>query len=174
MAGRRGWIISPNSLLSTRHTATNARHFPLPENNGIPPFLRVPFNHLLLAIWPSPIIETQAVVLGYVADTHANPKDGSGPAVRGYLQHSKLTLWWTNQKKVGGGGGHAVVQQHLLDQNGSSASQVPTGSCESHHVSKVVPNQGIKPKEVSVETARKMGAEDFEQSCQQLLPKYCA
>lgn len=103
------------SFVCKAHVATNAGHLPLPENSGTPPFLWVPFNCVLLAIWPSLIIDTQAVDLGYVTDTHASPKDETSPMVCGYIQCSKLTLWWTNQKNAGF---HVPVRQHLLDQNG--------------------------------------------------------
>lgn len=87
------------SFVCKTHVATNAGYLSLPENSGTPPFLWVPFNCVLLAIWPSLIIDTQAVDLGYVTDIHASPKDESSPMVCGYIQCSKLTLWWTNQKK---------------------------------------------------------------------------
>lgn len=71
---------------------------PLPENNGATLLLWLPFRHLFLAVWPSPIIETQAVVPGSAIGTHASPEDGSGPTARGYLWCSELTFWWRNQK----------------------------------------------------------------------------
>lgn len=102
---RCGWKdglnhLTKHSFIHKTHVAINAGYLPLSEHKGVPPFLWVPFNHLLLAIWPSHIIEVQAVVFGCVTDTYANPKDGSGPAACGYLQCSKLTLWWTNQKRI--------------------------------------------------------------------------
>lgn len=147
---RCGWKegvnhLTKHSFICKTHVAVSAGHLGLSGNNGVPPFLGVPLNHLLWAIWPSHIIEVQAVVLGCVADTCANPKDGSGPAACGYLQCSKLTLWWTNQKRS------RASSSGTIASPGSEWKLCLTGTCESHsHLSKVVPNWGIKHKSVSV------------------------
>lgn len=96
-----------------------------------------PFQASLLAAWPSPMIETQAVVPGQVISTHASAENGSGSHHQWLSLVFWANLWWRNQKtRISGRISWCKMDSFTL--------YMPPGSHINFRLSGVFPNGDLK------------------------------
>lgn len=121
--------------------------FSFPENNGAPLNHWLSFRHLLLTVWPNPIVEIQAVNSPW-------PSNWYPCQLREWIWSHCLKLYtvlWSNSS-IKKPEHQKNFRKNLLVQNGQfylldNSTLIPHYSYINPYLTKVVPNWDLRPKQ---------------------------